>query len=136
MSMDKKINEMKEQLLRELTAYKPVPFWSWNDELEPEELCRQIDWMQENGIGGFFMHARSGLKTEYLSEEWMQCIRACAERATQLGMEAWAYDENGWPSGFAGGKLLEDPANRDCYILSSTGAYDLTATVRAKKHGR
>ncbi len=129
MSKDKKINEMKERLQQELTAYKPVPFWSWNDKLEPEELCRQIDWMQENGIGGFFMHARSGLKTEYLSEEWMQCIQTCAERAAQLGMEAWAYDENGWPSGFAGGKLLEDPANRDCYILSSTGAYDPAATV-------
>ena len=33
------------------------PFWSWNDSLEKEELCRQIDLMKQNGIDGFFMHA-------------------------------------------------------------------------------
>ena len=45
--------------------YKSFPFWSWNDELEEEELVRQIDWMHESGIGGFFMHARGGLTTPY-----------------------------------------------------------------------
>lgn len=31
-------------------------------------------------------------------------------------MDAYAYDENGWPSGFVGGKLLEDIKNHDKYI--------------------
>lgn len=114
---------------QDLTAYKPIPFWSWNDKLELDELRRQIEWMNEVEIGGFFMHARGGLKTEYLSEEWMECIEACAEHAEKLGMDAWAYDENGWPSGFAGGKLLEDPNNCDRYILSDIGAFDPNATV-------
>ena len=83
-----------------LMSYQPVPFWSWNGALQPDELKRQIHWMRERGMGGFFMHARSGLKTEYLSEEWMDCIGACAQEAEKLGMDAWIYDENGWPSGF------------------------------------
>ncbi len=58
-------------------------------------------------MGGFFMHARGGLETEYLSDEWFSCIRACIDEVKKLGMEAWSYDENGWPSGFAGGKLLD-----------------------------
>ena len=107
-----------------LVKYQSIPFWSWNGKLEIEELKRQIRWMKDNGIGGFFMHARSGLITEYLSEEWMQCIEACVEEGEKLGMEPWLYDENGWPSGFAGGKLLEDPANCDKYILTETGAFD------------
>ena len=37
-------------------SYRPIPFWSWNDKLEPEELIRQIQWMNKNGMGGFFMH--------------------------------------------------------------------------------
>ena len=37
------------------------PFWSWNDELELDELKSQIDAMHNVGIGGFFMHARGGL---------------------------------------------------------------------------
>ena len=59
------------------TEYQSVPFWSWNDKLEPEKLTEQIDWMYQNGIGGFFMHARGGLRTEYMSEDWMQCVDAC-----------------------------------------------------------
>lgn len=106
-----------------------LPFWSWNDRLEEKELIKQINWMHKNDIGGFFMHARSGLVTEYLSDEWMSCIKTCAEEARRLGMSAWAYDENGWPSGFAGGKLLEDPENHDRYLTCASGSFDPSAMV-------
>ena len=112
-----------------IEEFRPLPFWSWNDKLEINKLLEQIDWMKENGIGGFFMHARSGLKTEYLSEEWMKCIDACTEYAKAKNMQAWVYDENGWPSGFVGGKLLEDCENCDRYLSYKIGNYDETATV-------
>jgi len=123
------LKSIKARFNENLVKWKPIPFWSWNDELDPHELCRQIDWMHKNEIGGFFMHARGGLKTEYLSDEWMQCISECADYAEKLGMDAWVYDENGWPSGFAGGKLLEDSKNCDKYILYTIGDFDNTATV-------
>ena len=104
--MLQKVNELLTRLETVENQYKPIPFWSWNGKLEKEELLRQIRWMRDTHNGGFFMHARSGLKTQYLSDEWMQCIEACAEEAGD--MQAWVYDENGWPSGFAGGKLLEN----------------------------
>ena len=116
--------------------YRSLPFWSWNDELEPDKLVKQIEWMDENGIGGFFMHARGGLKTEYLGEKWFECVDACAKRAKELGMEAYAYDENGWPSGFAGGKLLEDIENHDRYLTYSFGAYDKDAYVSYNISGK
>lgn len=111
----------------DLTAYRAIPFWSWNDKLEPKELRRQIRWMKDMGMGGFFMHARGGLKTEYLSEEWMQCVDACADEAQKIGMHAWAYDENGWPSGFVGGLLLEEEENRDRYLSYQFGEFDAEA---------
>lgn len=85
--------------------YAIKPFWSWNDDLDNKELCRQIEVMKENGIEGFFMHARGGLITEYMSDEWFDKIKTCLDKADKLGMQAWAYDENGWPSGFADGKV-------------------------------
>lgn len=109
--------------------YKPIPFWSWNDRLDPAELCRQIRWMHSQGIGGFFMHARGGLKTEYLSDEWMQAVAVCCEEAKKMQMQPWIYDENGWPSGFAGGKLLEEPENRDMYLQHTIGSLDPDADV-------
>ena len=107
--------------------WKPIPFWSWNAKLEHDELKRQIEWMRETNNGGFFMHARGGLQTEYLSDEWMSCVEVCADAAD--GMGAWIYDENGWPSGFAGGKLLELEEDRDRYLMHTIGAYDPTASV-------
>lgn len=108
----------------ENNIYKPYPFWSWNDELDEKELVSQIDWMHENGIGGFFMHARGGLLTPYLGEKWFSCVRACLKRAKELNMEAYAYDENGWPSGFVGGELLKDDNNKDAYLTFSISKYD------------
>ena len=104
--------------------YKCIPFWSWNDELDEKELTEQIEWMHDNGVGGFFMHARGGLTTEYLGDKWFSCIEACLKKAQELGMEAYAYDENGWPSGFAGGKLLEDSNNCDQYLVTKQGPFD------------
>ncbi len=100
------------------TAYREIPFWSWNDDLQPDELRRQIGLMQAGGWGGFFMHARIGLKTPYLSADWMACIRACVEEARQRGMQAWLYDEDQWPSGFAGGLSVAGRAeNRSQYLV-------------------
>ena len=72
--------------------YRPIPFWSWNEKLDVTETREQINKMNEQGIGGFFMHARGGLETEYMGDE-----------ANKLGMHPWAHDENGWPSGFGSG---------------------------------
>jgi len=83
--------------------YRPIPFWSWNEKLDTEETKRQVHLMNEAGMGGFFMHARGGLQTEYMSDEWFSNIDAAVKTANETGMKAWAYDENGWPSGFGNG---------------------------------
>ena len=100
----------------DLKDYRPIPFWSWNNELDPAMLCKQIGEMKEAGIGGFIMHARLGLKTEYLREKWFECIEACLSEARRLDMNAWIYDENGWPSGFIEGRLLKNPEFRANYL--------------------
>ena len=111
---------------------KSLPFWSWNDKLDKKELEKQIEWMHDKNFGGFFMHARAGLKTEYLSDEWFDCIKSCIDKAKEMDMQAWAYDENGWPSGFVGGKLLEDKENLENYLEISYGMSDKDALVSYK----
>lgn len=107
---------LAERLNQDLTKYQSIPFWSWNDELDPQELRRQIRAMKAAGIGGFFMHARGGLMTEYMGDKWFAAVNACADEAAKQHMVAWCYDENGWPSGFAGMKLLADEKNWGHYL--------------------
>ena len=85
--------------------YRPIPFWSWNEKLNLNESKRQIRLMNSAGMGGFFMHARGGLQTEYMGDEWFENVEASADEAGALDMVAWAYDENGWPSGFGNGAV-------------------------------
>ncbi len=85
--------------------YRPIPFWSWNEKLQKDETIRQVRVMDEIGMGGFFMHARGGLQTEYMGEEWFENIESATKEAEERGMYSWAYDENGWPSGFGNGKV-------------------------------
>ncbi len=87
--------------------YRPIPFWSWNERLDPEETRRQVRIMNDVGIGGYFMHARGGLMTEYMGDEWFDNVHAACDEGAGLGMHSWAYDENGWPSGFGGGKVCD-----------------------------
>ncbi len=85
--------------------YRPIPFWSWNEKLNTDETRRQVGIMDESGHGGYFMHARGGLETEYMGDEWFLNVEAAIDEAEKRGMHAWAYDENGWPSGFGGGMV-------------------------------
>lgn len=102
--------------------YRAKPFWAWNGVLKKEELLRQIEIIAKMGFGGFFMHSRTGLGTPYLGEEWFDCINACADRGEELGLEAWLYDEDRWPSGTAGGAVTKNPAYRMHFLRMSYGS--------------
>ena len=88
--------------------FKPAVFWSFNDVLETEELSRQLDELLKVGCSGGFLHSRVGLVTEYMSREWMDAVRHCCEAAREKGTELWLYDEDRFPSGYAGGAVLEE----------------------------
>ncbi len=113
-------NELYREFINPGNEYRGKPFWSWNGRLEEEELIRQIHVMEQMGLGGFFMHSRTGLVTEYLGEEWFQLTNACADEAEKLGMEAWLYDEDRWPSGLAGGIVTKNPEYRLRFLRLST----------------
>ncbi|MEG1926850.1 MAG: glycosyl hydrolase, partial [Ruthenibacterium sp.] len=86
-------------------AYRPIPFWSWNDALMPDELRRQIVGMKKSGVGGYFMHARGGLQTEYLGKSWFDSVEIGITEGEKNALLPWIYDEEGWPSGFGGGRV-------------------------------
>ena len=111
------MDSLKKLFKNPTNEYRGKPFWSWNGALEKDELLKQINVINEMGFGGFFMHSRTGLETEYLSEDWFQFINTCAEKGEELGLEAWLYDEDRWPSGTAGGMVTQDPKNRMKFLI-------------------
>lgn len=54
-----------------------------------------------------WVHPRPGLMTPYLSDEWFRLWKVALDEARRLDMNVWIYDENSYPSGFAGGWVPE-----------------------------
>ena len=85
-----------------------APFWFLNGDLNDDELKRQLREMKKQGVTECILHARKGLETAYLSEEWFYKIGVILEECAALGMSAWIYDEDNWPSGYAGGRVVAE----------------------------
>lgn len=71
-------------------------FYSFNGNMEHDELVRQLRELAAQGVTGFFVHARAGLEIAYMQEEWFACFQLCVDTAEELGMSVYIYDENGW----------------------------------------
>jgi hypothetical protein len=86
-------------------SFSTAPFWVWNDRITREKIDLQLKDFKEHGIDMVFIHPRPGLITEYLSREWIELVRYSLDKARELDMKIWLYDENSYPSGFAGGHV-------------------------------
>lgn len=94
------------------SEWRSYPFWGWNAKLDKKILGQQIKAFKEAGVGGFFIHSRVGLETPYMESEWMESVKYVVQEAKRQGLLVWLYDEDGFPSGSAGGKV---PAQGDAY---------------------
>lgn len=82
-----------------------MPFMVWNGRVTRGFITQRLEEFSRLGFGGVFVHPRPGLITEYLSDEWFDLFDFAAAECERLGMECQIYDENSFPSGFAGGHV-------------------------------
>ncbi|MCX6322012.1 MAG: glycosyl hydrolase, partial [Bacteroidia bacterium] len=85
--------------------YTTAPFFVWNAEITKEEIDNYMISFKNAGSSQVIIHPRPGLITEYLSENWFELYQYTVEKGKELGMNVWIYDENSYPSGFAGGHV-------------------------------
>lgn len=100
------------------SVYWPGYFWLWNAPLEPEIIRTQLRDMASHGAKSVCMlpmpHAfrpdstNNSMTPDYLTPEYFERVRFAVSEAAALGMHWWLYDEGGWPSGQALGKVAQD----------------------------
>ena len=95
-----------------------LTLWAINGELNKAQLVKQLEEMRSYGFDGTIFHPRyyPG-KPSYMGEEYLKILSEVILRAKELEMEFWIYDENGWPSGSADGKVLEHFPDSLCQWL-------------------
>jgi hypothetical protein len=97
--------ELKQLFADPPSEYRSAPLWDWNEQISKEGIDFQMKEFKKAGIGGVFVHPRPGLLTEYLSDDWFKLFDYTVQKGKELGMKVWIYDENSYPSGFAGGHV-------------------------------
>lgn len=90
-------------------VFSPGYFWIINGVMEEEKLFKQLDDMAAKGAKSVCFHPfpkqfrpnlmPSEMSPDYLTDKYMDMVLKVMDHAEKLGMNAWLYDEGGWPSG-------------------------------------
>ncbi len=96
--------------------HAPIYSWVWNAKLSHEQTDAQLDEMQRLGIRAFYIIPEptyfrpismpTELEPDYLTPEYFAQYEYAIRAAAARGMHCWLYDEGGWPTGGACGKVL------------------------------
>lgn len=97
--------KLKEEFRNPSGSFRSAPLWVWNTKVTHADIDRMLGELKEQGFGGAFVHPRPGMITEYLSDDWFDLYKYSVEKGKELGLDIWIYDENSYPSGFAGGHV-------------------------------
>jgi hypothetical protein len=118
------------------SRFYPAYTWLWNTTVTKEEIKEQIDEMYNSGIRAFYAlgepeNFRPGarnthLSPEYLSDEYIELIYYAFSYAKEKGMYTWLYNEGGFPSGMACGKITAERPDLVKKIIKSS-AHTLSA---------
>jgi len=137
--MDADARRMLELLREPGREHRPAIFLILNGALTAERLRAHITGLHERGFGAVLLHPMgesfrlgdfiSGIEPPYLSDEYFALIRVAVQEADRLGMLVWLYDEGGWPSGTAQGRVVEGHPELRGWTLAVDGAGETVAEV-------
>jgi len=86
--------------------FKSQPLWHMNGTLETGEIKRQLqDARDKSGFSGVAVLPVKQTRPDYLSDDYFARYEDILETCKSLGMHVIFYDDIGFPSGTAGGRL-------------------------------
>lgn len=99
------------------SMFWPAYFWLWNAPLDEEILRAQLRDMAAHDARSVCMlpmprgfrpdSTNNSMEPDYLTPAYLDRVAVAVDEAARLGMNWWLYDEGGWPSGLALGKVVE-----------------------------
>lgn len=115
-----------EQRLREVLSGEESnylnPFF-WQNGAGLEVIREEIAAIHDSGIREMCVESRT--HPDFLGEGWWETMDVILEEAGKRGMRVWILDDAHFPTGYANGKVAENPYARkrylDCYHIDVTG---------------
>ena len=118
--------------------FSPIPFWFLNDEMNDDEIIRQLYDFRSKGVYGAVLHPRIGMSesTPYLSDCFMHFIKLAVQTAASLGMSIVLYDEAMYPSGSAHGMVVAENPKYAAQAIILTDNCDEGKLIAKCKDGK
>ena len=111
---------MKDILIKNRLPLKIVHGWPYAEDAPFEEKCeavkKKLQYLAECGFGGVVTNVRWNKNYTKDDDEWA-VFRFVLDEVDRMGLRAWIYDENGYPSGGAGGLTLEEHPEYECRAI-------------------
>ena len=97
-----RVEQQFRELPREARRLTGPLFWLHGDESQ-ERLEMYLERVAESGNGSFTAESRP--HKDWLGEGWYRDLAICLNKARQLDLKMWIFDEKWWPSQMIGGKV-------------------------------
>jgi hypothetical protein len=79
-------------------------YWALGWPPARERILADIELVSANGGGGYMINSGSR-QTKYLSPEYFELFKFTVEECKKRGLKIWVDGEDGYPDGFAGGRI-------------------------------
>ena len=99
------------------SVFAPILTWEWVVTPSREEMRRQLEAAKRAGFGTVYIlpmpkeFRPDSMVTElegYLTPAFFENVKTAVRLARSLGLRVWLYDEGGWPSGNACGRVAAE----------------------------
>jgi len=90
------------------SEYGPEPYFDMGGALNRAEIERDLDAIKALGFRAVTVQAGVNMPFAYLSPEYFKFFQVLVAEAKKRDMRVWIVDDDGYPSGFAGGKFTKE----------------------------
>jgi hypothetical protein len=112
-------------------VFWPGYLWMWNGPLDPAVIRQQLGDMASHDARSVCVlpmprefrptQENNQMDVDYLSPAFFDRVKVAVGEASRLGMNYWLYDEGGWPSGSAAGRVVQTRPDSASYSMVRDG---------------
>ncbi len=100
--------EVAKQFENPPAEYSITFYWGWDGHVTEEVIARDLDEFKSKNVQVVTLEPGYNMRNSYLSDGWLEDVKTAVEMAKERGMKVYLVDEGKYPSGFAGGKIVNE----------------------------
>lgn len=93
-------------------------YWGWDGDVTGEVITRDLEEFKSKNVQVVTLEPGYHMSNKYLSDGWFESVKTAITLAKERDMKVYLVDEGKYPSGFAGGKIVEETPELCMKILT------------------